>query len=146
MLGGQVSLFVGDEYIGKAQLKYIPKGDEIELLLGVEERLTVERELSRREVDKVRLRDKRQLLFGYELQLKNLLTQEVEVELQDQYPVARHEEIKVKLLGASPEPDELSELNILTWKIKISPGNEQKVKFEFQVEHPRSMTISGLID
>ena len=146
MLGGQVSLFVGDEYIGKTRLKYVPRGDEIELLLGVEERLTIERELSRREVDKVRLRDKRQLLFGYEMQLKNLLTQEVEIELQDQYPVARHEEIKVKLIGASPDPDEHSVLNILTWKIKLAPGNEQKVRFEFQVEHPRSMTISGLID
>jgi len=146
MLGGQVSLFVGDEYIGKNKLTYVPKGDEIELLLGVEERLTVERELSRREVDKVRLRDKRQLRFGYELQLKNLLDREVEVEVQDQFPVARHEEIKVKLVGASPDLDEHSDLNMLTWNIKIAPGNEQIIKFEFQVEHPRSMTVSGLID
>jgi uncharacterized protein (TIGR02231 family) len=146
MLGGQVSLFVGDEYIGKTKLKYVPKGDEIELLLGVEERLTVERELSRREVDKVRLRDKRQLLFGYELLLKNLLEREVEDEVQDQFPVARHEEIKVKLVAASPDPDEHSDLNMLTWNIKIAPGNEQKIRFEFQVEHPRSVTVSGLID
>lgn len=146
MLGGQVSLFVGDEYIGKSQLKYIPKGDEIELLLGVEERLTIERELTRRDVDKVRLRDKRQFVFGYELKMKNLLAREVEVEVQDQYPVARHEEIKVKLVGASPNPDETSDLNKLTWNIRIAPGDEQKINFEFQVEHPRSMKVSGLTD
>jgi hypothetical protein len=35
---------------------------------------------------------------------------------------------------------------MLTWNIKIAPGNEQKIKFEFRVEHPRSMTVSGLID
>ncbi len=146
MLGGQVSLFVGDEYIGKSQLKYIPIGDEIELLLGVEERLTIERELIRRDVDKVRLRDKRQFVFGYELKMKNLLLREVEVEVQDQYPVSRHEEIKVKLVNASPNPNEDNDLNKLTWNLKISPGDEQRINFEFQVEHPRSMKVSGLTD
>ena len=60
--------------------------------------------------------------------------------------MARHEDINVKLADVSPDPDERSDLNMLTWKIKIAPGNEQKINFEFRVEHPRSMTISGLID
>jgi len=118
----------------------------VQLLLGVEDQLTVERELVRREVDKARLRDRRQLVFGYELTARNLLSKEVEIEIQDHFPVSRHEDIKIKLMDISPEPEETSELNLLTWQVKIGTGEERKIRFEFQVEHPRTLSLSGIND
>jgi len=79
LLAGTASLFVEDEFIGSSRMLYISRGEELEFLLGVEERLTVERDLLRRDVDKVRLRDKRQLQYGYEVKLKNLLPTDVTV-------------------------------------------------------------------
>jgi len=146
MLAGKAGLFVGDDYIGTSSLDYLAPGDEMELLLGVEDLITVERELVRRDVDKARLRDRRQLVFGYELTLKNLLSKEVEIEVEDHFPVSKHEDIKIKLLDISPEPEDQSELNLLTWQVKIGSGEELKIRFEFQVEHPRSLPISGISD
>jgi uncharacterized protein (TIGR02231 family) len=146
LLAGPVHLFVGQRFIGVSRLEYVAVGDEVELLLGVEERVTVKRELIRREVDKTRLRDKRQIQYGYETTIKNLLSRAVDVELHDHAPVARHEEITVKLLSSSPDPTERSELNMMEWHFSLPAGATEKVRYEYQVEHPRSLQVSGLVD
>lgn len=146
LLAGPVHLFVGQRFIGVSRLDYVPVGDEVELLLGVEERITIERKLARREVDKTRLRDKRQIQYGYEIEIKNLLTRPVDIEIHDHVPVARHEEITVKLVNSSPEPTERSELNLMEWRLTLPAGATEKLRYEYQVEHPRSLRVAGLVD
>jgi uncharacterized protein (TIGR02231 family) len=108
LLPGKANLFAGDEYIGSTEIKYVPTGGELELLFGVEERITATRELKRRDVDKVLLRDRRQLRFGYESEIENLMPVPVQIELQDQYPISRHVDIKVQLEKSEPKPSEVS--------------------------------------
>ncbi len=146
MLPGSASLFVEDDFVGSIRLDYIALGEEIELLIGVEERITIERELVRRDVDKKRLRDRRQLQYGYKIEIHNLLPTDIGVEVQDHIPVARHEEIKVKLLGVTPEPSERSDLNLFKWQLSFSPSQERAISYDFLVEYPRAMKVSGLVD
>jgi uncharacterized protein (TIGR02231 family) len=146
LLAGPAGLFAGDDYIGSTHLQYAPTGQEIELLFGVEERITVKRELARREVDKALLRDRRQLRYGYKIELQNLLSREAGVEVHDQIPVARHEQIKVRLEQVGPEPAERSELNLMEWRLRLAPGGKQIIQYEYLVEHPRAVEIVGLVD
>lgn len=146
LLGGSASLFVGDEFIGRTQLDYTAVNGEIELLLGVEERITIERELKKREVDKKMLRDQRRIRFGYEIELKNLLAKEVKVEVHDHIPVSRNESIKIKLDQVKPEPVEHTDLNMLEWQIALPEAGEQAIQYEFLVEYPRTMNITGIYD
>ncbi len=146
LLPGPVNLYVGDEYIGQNRLEYTPGGAEVELVLGVEERVTVKRELVRREVDKRLLRDVRQVVYGYEIKLENLLATAARVTVQDQYPVSRHEQIKVRLDRVAPEPAEQSELHILKWQLDLAPAEKKTIRYEYQVEHPRTLHIVGLMD
>jgi len=146
LLPGPVNLYVGDEYIGQNRLEYTPGGGEVELVLGVEERVTVKRELVRREVDKRLLRDVRQVVYGYEIKLENLLATAARVTVQDQYPVSRHDQIKVRLDRVAPEPAEQSELHILKWQLDLAPAEKKTIRYEYQVEHPRALHVVGLID
>lgn len=146
LLAGPAGLFVNEEFIGRTHLEYTPAGGEIELLLGVEERITVERELTKREVDKRILRDNRQLRYGYKIELENLLPVTVEIEVHDHIPVSRHEQIKVKLEQIKPEPAEKSDLNLLEWRLSLPAGATQKIEYEYVVEHPRSLQVVGLLD
>lgn len=146
LLAGPAALFAEDEFIGRNALEYTAVGDEIELLLGVEERIDVERELILRDVDKRLLRDVRQLRYGYEIRLKNLLSVPAQVTVEDQYPVSRHEQIKVKLEKTSQTPAKQSDLGLLEWRITLASGEKQKIQFEYTVEHPRSLQVTGLIE
>ncbi len=146
LLTGAVNLYVGDEFIGQNRLDYTATGAEIELVLGIEERITVKRELVKREVDKRLLRDNRQVAYGYEITVENLMSSPAKVTVQDQYPVSRHDQIKVRLDVAAPEPVEQTDLHILKWEINLAPAEKKKIRFEYQVEHPRALNVAGLMD
>lgn len=144
LLPGEANLFDAAEFIGATRLELTAPGGEIELFMGVEDRIRVERELQRRDIDRRLIGGRRRLQVGYEITIENLLSRAVQFSLRDQIPVARHEEIKVKLDKAQPQPDEHSELNLLEWRLPLPPGEKRRVNYEFSVEYPREMEVNGL--
>ncbi len=144
LLPGEAALFEGDEFLGSSTLPQTAPGQELELALGVDERIRVERELTQREVDKTFLSDRRRTRFGYKITLESGLRTAQTVIVRDQLPVSRHEDIKVKLEVAEPKPATQSELNQLEWKVSVAPGSKQVIKFEFTLEHPRAMDVLGI--
>lgn len=146
LLPGSASLFVGAEYIGQTHIDFTAQGDEVELLLGVEDGITVERKLARRDVDKKLLRDQRELRYGYTIEVKNLLLTEATVVVKDHIPVSRHEQIKVKLDVVRPQPAEQTELNLLEWRLSLPSKGQQTIQYEYVVDHPRSLQVMGLLD
>jgi uncharacterized protein (TIGR02231 family) len=144
LLPGTANLFAGDEFIGATELELVAPQGEIELYLGADDRVKVERELKRREVDKRLIGDRRRLSYGYEVTLENLLPAAARVMLHDQIPVSRHEDIKVKLEFAEPKPTEQTELNLLNWELTLAAGESRTVRFDFTVEYPRTMSLMGL--
>ena len=144
LLPGQANLFVGDEFLGVTRLELTASQGELELILGVDDRIKVERELKRREVDKSIVGGKRRLHFAYEIELENLSGGPASILLHDQIPVSRHEEIKVRLDTASPRSTRQTELNLLDWELNLAPKEKQLVRFEYTVEHPAAMEVAGL--
>jgi uncharacterized protein (TIGR02231 family) len=144
ILPGLANLFAGDEFIGATELGLIAPNGDVEIYLGPDDRIRVERELMRRDVDKRLVGDRRRLRYGYEIRLQNMLPVEAKIRLHDQIPVPRHENIKVKLDSVEPRPTEQTELNLLEWELAIPPGEERVVRFDFTVEHPREMSVLGL--
>ena len=114
---------------------------------GVEERITVKRELIRREVDKRLLRDQRQVVWRVRDQAGKSADFAANVTVQDQYPVSRHDQIKVRLdRRPVPEPVEHTDMHILKWQLALASGEKKTIQFEYQVEHPRALPIAGLAD
>lgn len=144
LLAGPANLFAGDEFIGTTQLELTAPGGGIELFLGVDDRLRVKRELKRRDVDKKMLSDRRRLVYGYEIKVTNLLDQQVALTLHDQVPVSQDEQVKVRLEWADPKPALQSDLGLLEWQLTLAPREERAIRFEFSVEHPRDMNVTGL--
>jgi uncharacterized protein (TIGR02231 family) len=146
LLPGRAQLFESDEYLGATALDFVAPGQTFELSLGADERLRVERELAARDVDKAFIiGDRRRIRYGYTIELENLRDGPQQVTVRDQLPVARDEQIKVKLDGADPKPNEQSELGQLEWKLNLDKGAKRTIRFDFSVEHPRSMDVIGLL-
>ena len=144
LLPGEANIFTGDEYLGTTPLELTAPQGEIELYLGSEDRIKVERELKRREVDKRLIGGRRHMVFGYEIKVENLLPYAAKLTLHDQFPVSRHEEIKVRLEAADPKPVEVSELNLLRWEFSLEPKEKRSVRFDFLVDTPQGMEVVGI--
>jgi uncharacterized protein (TIGR02231 family) len=144
LLPGEANILIIDEFIGTTQLDLTVPGEGIELYLGNDNRIKVERELKRREIDKRIISGRRHLAFGYEIKLENMLPGRANLTLYDQIPVSRNEEIKVKLESADPRPAEQTELNQLSWVLSLEPKETRTVRFDFSIDSPQSMRIIGL--
>lgn len=144
LLPGSSNLFAGDEFIGVTRLKLTAPQSEMELFLGVDDRIKVERELKRREVEKTIIGGKRRVHYGYEIRLENMRDVAVSLTLQDHMPVSRHTDIKVRLERAEPAPDKQDELNRLEWSLNLPPRQKLSLRFDFMIEYPQEMEISGL--
>jgi uncharacterized protein (TIGR02231 family) len=144
LLPGKANLFAADDFLGATNLELVPPQGEIELYLGVDDRIKVERELKRRDVEKTLIGGKRRLHYGYEIRLENLLGVEAQLTLHDQLPISRHEEIKVRLEIINPKPVEQNGLSLLKWEMRLPSGEKRAVRFEFTVEFPSTFEVQGL--
>ncbi len=144
LLPGQANLFVDGDFVGTLTLERVAPNEEFDLALGVDERVVVTRELKAREVDKKIIGDRRRIRVAYEIEVRNLRDRAIDLEVRDQLPVSRHEQIKVKLEAADPKPIEQTELNELIWKLSPAANAKQLCRFDFTIEHPASMQVMGL--
>ncbi len=145
LLAGAVSIFRDGVFVGKANLQNTAPGGELELFLGPDEQIRAERELTARETDKNFIGSSKRVHFAYEIKLENLKAQAVALEVRDQIPVSRSENIKIRLRGAAPEATQ-SDLGVLEWKISLAPGAKKTLRFDYGVESPRDTTVVGLTD
>jgi uncharacterized protein (TIGR02231 family) len=144
LLPGRAQLFEDADYLGATPIKLTAPGQELELALGADERLRVERKLTGRDVDKTLLSDRRRIRYKHRIEVENLRDVPQTVLVRDQIPVSRHEQVKVKLDAAAPQPARHTDLNQLEWKLTLAPGATQAIQFEHSVEFPRAMDVVGL--
>ena len=150
LLAGELHIFhagaAGDEYVGAATLELTAEDAPLTLYLGMDDNVTVKRELIERDTDKGSILQSgvRRVTFGYRVTLANRTTTPQRVILKDRLPVPRHERIKLRTLDIRPQPNERTKLEQLTWELQLAPGEERRIEWRFVVESPSDMSIVGL--
>nr|MBF6589925.1 DUF4139 domain-containing protein [Ktedonobacterales bacterium] len=150
LLPGELHVFqagaLGDEYVGATRLELTAEGADLPLYLGVDDNMTVKRELIERDTDKGNLLQggQRRVTLGYRVTLANHTTEPQRIVLKDRLPVPQHERIKVKVLDLRPQPSARTRLEQLTWELELAPGEERRVEWRFVVEAPAELEVGGL--
>ncbi len=145
LLQGAVSIFRDGVFVGKSTLKNTAPNGEFTLFLGPDEQVRAKRELTLREADKNFIGSQKRVHFAYSIEVQNIKARSVKLSVQDQIPVSRSENIKVKLRGSTPEA-QAGELGLLNWELQLAPNEKRVIRFDFGVEAPRETTILGLSD
>lgn len=145
-LAGKVSVFVDGDFIGTSSIKPTAPNEEIDLDLGIDEGIKVEREELVRKEDETRIfGKKKERVFKDKITLENHKSQPIELLLIDQIPVARHEDIEVSNIDFSEKPTERdADKGIVKWKLPLAPGAKKEIIIEFTVTHPLDMPVIGL--
>jgi uncharacterized protein (TIGR02231 family) len=140
---GRAAVFHDADFVGSAALPLWAPGEDVELALGLDDRIRVERKLIRRDATKATLGSTRRRQVEYETKIENHTPRAARITVLDQFPVARDHEITVKRLTAEPEPAETTELGVVTWKLDLGAGSETVVKFAFRVDTAKSVDLTG---
>ncbi|HKV86333.1 MAG TPA: mucoidy inhibitor MuiA family protein, partial [Ktedonobacterales bacterium] len=147
---GELHIFhvgvAGDEYAGATKLDLTSDGADLKLYLGVDDNVSVKRELIERETDKGSLLQSgiRRVTLGYRITVANHTGATRRIIVKDRLPVPKNERIRLKTLDMKPQPAERTRLEQLTWDMQVPTGEERRIEWRFVVEAPADVELTGL--
>lgn len=139
LLPGQSNIIMDNVYLGKSYLDPNITSDTLQLSLGRDKRVVVERKTIKQTLGQ-RKGDQRQNFYTYEITIRNNKKQAIALNLQDQYPISRDKQIEVTLKDDGGATVDL-ETGFMNWEIKLAPGETKKVRFSYQVKYPKDKQI-----
>lgn len=146
MRPGEASIFHDSEFVGTTTLEPWAPGEEVELALGVDDRVRVERELVRRSAGKAVLGGTQRHEAAYRITVGNYGPREANLTVIDQVPVSRDESIVVRDVVCEPRPAEQTDLGELTWRLALEPGQAAQITMAFRVDVAKGVRLDGWRD
>jgi uncharacterized protein (TIGR02231 family) len=140
---GTGAVFHAGEFVGSSHLPVWAPGEEVELALGVDDRIRVERELVRRSAARTVLGGGRRREAEHRITVSNHTPGPARVTVLDQLPVSRDESIVVKEQRLDPAPTERDDLGRLTWVLELPPGERREVVIGVRVDVARGVEVAG---
>lgn len=140
---GQAAVFHEADFVSKTALATWAPGEELELALGLDDRVRVERELTRRTATRATLGSSRRREVEYRTTVGNYTGRPVRITVLDQLPVSRHDAIAVKETVLEPLPAERTDLGVLTWRLVVPEGQTQTLRVGYRVDTGKGVELSG---
>lgn len=146
LLGGEVSLFRDGVFAGKARMRQIVPGEEVELGFGRDDLVRI----TRREVENTAgssgiITEQSTLKRLYVTNIENLHSFPVLVHVTDRMPYSTHEEIVVDMLRDTTAPSVIEPDNkkgIVIWDVPLKPQTSSEIRFGYTVVHPSDMKLA----
>ncbi len=155
LLPGQASVFLGQDFLGRADIDLVQPGQELTLHLGADPFLSVERT---RTQDLAKgpgfLSSRASQVDGWRIQLKNhgaptsAKDGAVDVIVREALPRSRDERISVEMTKAEPKvsaderwKQDREEKGIQTWVVRVPRGGETNIVWESTVSYPKDARV-----
>jgi hypothetical protein len=130
-------------YVGRDALPAVASGQEFTMHLGVDQNVKVEEKLEKETLSKLKDRT-RKVRYGYTIIAESFRREPADIWIIDRIPVSDMKDVKVDDVRIDPPPDEFTEEGLLTWKLRIEPGERREMVTEYVIECPSDMTEAGL--
>lgn len=145
LLAGPIDVFTHGQLLARYDLDEVPIGGRFSLTFGVEDRVKVDRATlaeGTRDCGFTGLSRRRQ--FAYRIDVANYLPSAQEVEVTEQVPVSELDDVKIAVdhattAGYTLDPSD----GLLTWKVKLNPGEKRPLSLRFAVDVPSSYDSDG---
>jgi uncharacterized protein (TIGR02231 family) len=146
LLGGEINVFLGNNFIGKSNIGLVAANSSFDLFLGEDDNIKMTRTEG---VDKEETGGiiTRQRVFkrSYVIEVDNFKATGIDLELHDQVPVSKNGEIAVRMDTIEPAlQTQNPNTGEVTWTSKIAAGQKQKFTVEYEVDAPYDKPVSGV--
>ncbi len=143
ILPGNSSVYFQGTFVGESVIDPNVTEDTLELSLGRDQNIVVNRKLLKEFSRKVSIGSNKKVERAYEISVKNTRNKAITLLMVDQIPVSGNKDVEIELLeksGASLD----EETGKLSWKLNLEPGESKTLTFKFEIKHPKNISISNL--
>ena len=141
LLEGEASVYFEDTYTGKTLLDVRNMSDTLNISLGKDKGIAIDREMQKQFTTRQFLGSKKEETRGWLLSVKNNKSQEIKISVFDQIPVSTLEEIEVKtdnISNGKPDP----ETGIIEWNFQLKPAEKKELDLKYTVRYPKNRNLT----
>ncbi len=140
LLEGEANLFFENTFVGKTILDVRYASDTLQLSLGRDKGLSINREKRSDFTSKKFIGSKKEEIREWQISLKNNKAEQVEIEIFDQIPVSTLDEITVEVLEKSRAKIN-SENGEVKWEISLPPNGAEEKTLKYSVKYPKNKRL-----
>ncbi len=140
LLSGQASLFFEGTFLGKSWIDVANLSDTLDLSLGRDAGIVIKREKDKQYKDNQFIGRKVTRTIGWNIELRNTKSNDINIIIEDQIPVSTTEEIEVTLENAKGAKVTQS-TGMLRWELTLKSGKSEKTGFKYSVKYPKGMSL-----
>ncbi len=140
LLTGEANIFFEDTYIGNSMLDLNYASDTLELSLGRDKKIQVDRKLAKEYSTKKMFGSKREEIRAWTISIRNNKTAEINILILDQVPVSTNDEIEVdiqKLSGGKLD----SKIGEVKWELNLKPSAARELELKYGVKFPKNKNL-----
>jgi uncharacterized protein (TIGR02231 family) len=145
LLPGRIALYRDGIYVGRSQMKLVPKEETVRLGFGADEKINITRALVRKIEGSTGIissakTDERE----FKITVRNGHATPVVVSIEDQMPVSEIADVQVELLSTTTPPSERDPRDrrgVLVWNFDAAPGEARDIKLAWRVRWPADKAI-----
>ncbi|MFA9392035.1 MAG: mucoidy inhibitor MuiA family protein [Prolixibacteraceae bacterium] len=137
LMEGEANIFFEDTYIGKTLLDVRFAADTLQLSLGRDKNVQVNREKIKDSSSRQFIGTKQEETRAWRTIVKNNKNQPIQMILFDQVPLSSLEEIEVQVetLSGAKHDEENGEIK---WEFSLAPSEKKEVELKYTVKYPKS--------
>src|SRR5690554_2027784 len=140
MLAGEANVVFDGMYVGKTYLNPSSHKDELQLSLGKDPNISVDRKVVTDKSGTKMLSSKKEQNFTYEFTVRNNKKEPIELIIEDQIPVSKNKDIEITLTDKKGATHN-EETGKLSWEIKLKPNTSEKIRFGYQVKSDKNQQL-----
>jgi hypothetical protein len=142
LLRGPATIFGDGEFVGQSEIKTTGPSGEIELPLGADQDIRLIRHIVPSSKTTGLVIKSQETIYEVQIQVGNYKKQPVTVEVLDQVPKTRNDDIRVKLLSTDPALAATPDLDsVVRWRVAIPAGETRTLKLRFQITRPKGWKL-----
>jgi uncharacterized protein (TIGR02231 family) len=141
---GRAHIYRRGSYVGDTTLDYKAPSQPIEISLGIDDEIAVER----KDVTEVNkgpgfLSVTKSMERAYRLRVQNRAASRVTIEVRENIPVSKSKEIKVVLVPekTSPTPKIDAERGFLSWEVALDRGQSKAIDLSYVIKLPSNWEV-----
>lgn len=141
LLEGEANIFFEETFIGKTLLDVRFASDTLQLSLGRDKNVSVNREKIKDHTTRQFIGTKKEETRAWKTIVKNNKSHSINMIVLDQIPVSKLEEIEIELQELSkgkhnPENGEIK------WEFTLEPTKTKELELKYSVKYPKSRTLT----
>ncbi len=141
VIGGEASVYYDGSYVGATSL--VPGGteDTIQLSLGIDKNIAIKRQKIKDKCSQKILDNDIIHQYTFEITMKNSRSSKIEIEVEDQLPLAYDKTISIDTKETSgAKYDDIT--GMLKWRLSIAAKDNKKLTLTYQVKAPKTTAVA----